>query len=563
MLDFKITKNNNDIHLETSLTGKELLTISQLNKGTAFTAEERHAFGLKGKLPDHIETLEQQIFRAYQQFQQFETKKQKNIYLNVLHNTNQTLFYAIVKQHLTEMMPLIYTPMVGMRVKEYSREFRHVRGLYITHNDIDSIEEILNNRTNPEINLIVVTDGERVLGLGDQGVGGIEISVSKLMIYSLAGAIDPNHTLPIFLDVGTNNQELLNDPFYLGLRHPRITGQAYDDFIAAFVGGVKRKFPQVFLHWEDFGRCNAPRNLNRFRDAICSFNDDVQGTGIVALAALLSAVKKLKSKLTEQRIVIFGAGSAGTGVANQIYSAMIADGLSEKETRKCFWLVDKPGLITQYLPDLTLEQIPYARTKEEITAWQAQNQQYISLLEVIEHVKPTVLIGTSAFPGAFNETIVKTMAKYTARPIIFPLSNPNENSEATATDLINWTNNQVLIATGSPFDPVEYQGQIVQIPQCNNAFAFPGIGLGAISVKAKKVSDSMLLAAAHALSEWNLKDNYLIPPIDKLDEVAKEIALAVANKAMQEGLAEITENIEEAIEKNRWLPKYLTYKRNF
>lgn len=565
MLDFKVFRDpqTGEKILETSLSGKAILTIPQLNKSTAFSETERHDFKLKGKLPDKIETLQEQINRSYIQFKQYETKIQKSLFLTNLHNTNQVLFYGLIKQHILEMTPLIYTPIVGSIVKEYSREFRQARGLYITYNDQDDLNEILDNRSNPQIDIIVVTDGERVLGLGDQGIGAMAIPVSKLMIYSLCGTIDPNRTLPIMLDVGTNNQELLNDPLYLGLRHRRIDEEKYDHFIAKFIDAVKKRFPFVYLHWEDFGRQNANRNLQKYREKITSFNDDIQGTGVVALAALLTAIKRTKNKMTDQRIVIFGAGSAGIGVAEQICSILMKYGLSEQEARKCFWLVDVPGLLTDD-KDLTNAQKPFARKLEEINNWQLENTQLISLEDVVRNVKPTALIGCSTVPSAFNKTIIELMAKNVDQPIILPLSNPTEKSEANPLEVINWTENKGLIATGSPFDDVTYKGEVIPISQCNNAFAFPGIGLGAICSQAKIVSDNMLLAAAESLSEYTIQNSQynsmLLPSLDDIEKVALYIANAVAKEAVQEKLSDVTEDqIAELIQKYQWQPQYFRY----
>lgn len=567
MLDFKVIKDEKtgEKILETSLSGKAILTIPQLNKGTAFSEHERSEFKLRGKLPIRIETLAEQVNRSYLQFQLFETKLQKSIFLNNLHNTNQVLFYALVKDHIVEMFPLIYTPIIGTFVKEYSREFRQARGLYITHSDKNDLDEILNNRSNPEIDIIVVTDGERVLGLGDQGVGAIAIPVSKLIVYSLCGAIDPNRTLPIMLDVGTNNQELLNDPLYLGLRHRRIETAAYDEFIAAFISAVKKKFPHIYLHWEDFGRQNANRNLEKYREEITSFNDDIQGTGVVALAALLSGIKKTQQKMTEQRIVIFGAGSAGTGVAEQICSAIIKAGLSEQEARKCFWLVDAQGLITED-KELTAAQKPFARSLKDVQNWSVNNNNFITLEEVVNHVKPTVLIGTSAVSSAFNKEIVQSMAKFVEHPIILPLSNPTEKSEANPQEVIAWTENKALMATGSPFDDVIFHEQKIPIAQCNNAFAFPGIGLGAISCRAKMVSDDMLLIAAESLSDYAIthvpEESMLLPRLEDVEKVALHIAKAVAHEAVKEKLSSVNEKkIPELIQKHTWEPHYLKYKK--
>jgi malate dehydrogenase (oxaloacetate-decarboxylating) len=569
MLDFKkfYNKTTGEEWLETSLTGKALLTFSQLNKGTAFSERERNEFGLKGKLPARIETLEEQVKRIHQQFHVFTDNLQKNIYLNVLHNTNQVLFYKVVKNHLNEMIPLIYTPIVSNRVKSHSREFRQPRGLYISINDKDHIEEILDNRSNPEIDLIAVTDGERVLGIGDQGIGAMDIPVAKLMIYTLCGAVDPNLALPILLDVGTNNQELLDDPLYLGLRQNRITGKPYDDFIKAFVDAVKRKFPHVFLHWEDFSREHAPRNLSRFRNEICSFNDDIQGTGVVALAALLAAIRVTHSTMTEQRIVVFGAGSAGTGVIHQICSAMVRNGLSLTEARKRFWLIDKPGLLTNRMEALTSEQQHYVRNFDETETWKVKDRNFITLEEVIAEVKPTILIGCAAVQNAFSKTAIQTMAHYVEQPIIFPLSNPTDKSEAIPEDLLNWTDGKALVAAGSPFEDVLYEGKKIRITQCNNAFAFPGIGLGSISIKAKKVSDNMLWAAAVALSNYSLTmkndETSLLPSMDEVGNVAKHVALAVAKEAVRENLATVdNRTVEELIQENLWEPHYIPYRKS-
>lgn len=568
MLDFKVIKDTHtgEEVLSTALSGKPLLTTPQLNKGTAFQEDERHAFGLKGKLPARVETLEEQVSRAFAQFQSYEDKLKKNIYLHTLHDTNQTLFYRLLKEHLVDMLPLIYTPTVGTRVQEYSREFRQARGLYIAYNEQADMDEILDNRTNPDIDLIVVTDGEGVLGIGDQGIGAMDIPVAKLMVYSLCG-INHLRTLPILLDVGTNNSTLLHDQLYLGLRHPRITGAAYDAFIQNFVSAVKRKFPHVFLHWEDFGRDNAQRNLTRYRDEICSFNDDIQGTGVVTLSALLAAIQASGSSLPQQRIVIFGAGSAGMGIANQIYDAMLRQGMSESEARRCFWLVDKPGLLTQAASNLTTAQLPFARPVAEVASWPVNQKSYITLLETIQQVKPTILIGCSTLHGAFNKIVVQTMAAAHPRPIIFPLSNPDDKAEANPADIIAWTDNQALIATGSPFADTQFKDKTISVAQCNNALAFPGIGLGVIAVKASKVSDNMLWAAVQSLIQHApvLRDPTapILPSLAKAESVAIDMAIAVGEMAVKEGLATLPRGITvaEQIAQQVWQPNYLRYRR--
>lgn len=570
MLDFKIVKDKktNEEWIETSLTGKLLLNIPQLNKGTAFSEEERHVFGLLGKLPAQIESLEEQAKRAYLQYQAYiNTPLQQNIYLNNLHDKNQVMFYKLVSDHLAELLPLIYTPIVGTAVKEYSREFRQARGLYIAYPYRDRIDEILDNRSHPEIDLIVVTDGEGILGIGDQGIGGMDIPIAKLMVYTLCAGINPLRTLPIMLDVGTNNQKLLDDPLYLGLRHKRISGKDYDDFIAQFIAAVNRKFPHVFLQWEDFGRDNARRNLELYRNQLCSFNDDVQGTAVVALAALIAAVKSIHSTLQEQRIVIFGAGTAGTGVADQICAAMVREGLSEEDARKRFWLIDRTGLLLRHSPNLTSSQLPYVRERAEIMDWNLDADSNISLLETIKNIKPTILIGCSAQKGAFTKTVIEELMKYQQYPIIFPLSNPTECAEAEPTDIIHWTQGKALIATGSPFEDVNYQGRTIRVTQCNNALAFPGIGLGVLAVKAKRLSDGMLWAACQALSQnapiLTDTNGLLLPDLSHARKVAQQIARAVAHQAREEGLAQITEDqdIAQRIDHLTWSPRYIPLRK--
>jgi len=569
MLDFKLIKNpaSHEEWIETTLAGKLLLNIPQLNKGTAFTEAERHTFGLLGKLPAQVESLEEQVNRTYLQFKAYtDAPLQQHIYLNNLHDKNQVLFYKLVSVHLAEMLPIIYTPTVGAAVKKYSREFRQARGLYIAYKYQHRIEEILDNRSHPEIDLIVVTDGEGILGIGDQGVGGMDIPIAKLMVYTLCAGINPLRTLPIMLDVGTNNQELLGDPLYLGSRHPRIRGKEYDEFVANVVNTIKRKFPNVFLHWEDFGRENARRNLELFRDEICSFNDDIQGTAAVTLAALLAAVKASGKSLKDQQIVIFGAGTAGTGIADQICAAMQREGLSEQEARARFWLVDRSGLVTREQAHLTSAQLPYARAASDIKNWPRATNGEINLLTIIQQVKPGILIGCSAQAGAFNRAVVTEMLQHCPRPIIFPLSNPTEHAEADPADLLAWTQGKALIATGSPFPDVEFQGRRQRIAQCNNAFTFPGIGLGVIAVKAKYLSDNMLWAACKVLSEYApvLKDPAapILPPLTDARPIAREIAIAVAQQAQQEGVAQIMEqDIPRLIDHLIWSPHYLPLKK--
>ncbi|MFI4919146.1 MAG: NAD-dependent malic enzyme [Legionellales bacterium] len=570
MLDFKLNRDDQtgELYLQTALSGKPLLTIPQLNKGTAFTQEERQEFGLLGKLPHRVETLDEQVKRAYLQYASYTTRLQQNIYLNNLHDKNQILFYKLLSRHLSEMLPTIYTPIVGTAVKRFSHEYRQPRGLYIAHYDKNHIEDIVNNRSNPEIDLIVVTDGEGVLGIGDQGIGGMDIPVAKLMVYSLCGGIDPTRTLPVFLDVGTNNQDLLNDPMYLGCRHPRINNLEYDDLILTFVNEIRKQFPNAFLHWEDFGRGNARRILDRFQDELCTFNDDIQGTGAVTLAALLAACDVTGVKLEDQRIVVFGAGSAGTGISDQIIDAMIRSGLSSEEAHKRFWLIDRQGLLLNTDLSLTDAQKPYARQAKEIDAWVINEKQHPSLTDTVRHVKPTILIGCSAQTGAFSQDIVETMTATCDRPIIFPLSNPDEKCEAQPADILTWSQGKALIATGTAFPPIEFHNRMVQVAQCNNALVFPGIGLGVLAVAATRLTKEMILAASQILCSHapSKKDSFLplLPSLDNAQTVAKEIAVAVARCAIDSGYAQKNQDkdLEQLVEDLFWEPRYLPFRKN-
>jgi malate dehydrogenase (oxaloacetate-decarboxylating) len=568
MFEFKIIRHPEGeiARIETCLTGNELLSNPKLNKGCAFSQEEREQFGLTGLLPHHVETLEQQVARMNVQYHEHHSNLGKNIYLNVLHDYNETLFYKLASQHLEEMLPIIYTPTVGEAVQRFSTEHRKAKGLYISYQDRDRIEEILDNRLPPEVDLTVVTDGEAVLGIGDQGIGGINISSAKLMVYTLCGGVNPHRVLPIQLDVGTNNPHLLNDPMYLGWRHERVTGQAYDDFIDAFVSAITKKFPQIFIHWEDFGRDNARRIMNRYQDQLLTFNGDMQGTGVVALASVLAGVVASGIPLQNHRIVILGAGTAGVGIAEQIYDALLRAGLTPAEAHARFWLLDRPGLLTS---DVTLLpfQVPYARSREDVADWQLQDPKYIGLHDVVRNVKPTILIGCSTVAGAFNEEIVKMMASDTDRPIIMPLSNPTSLAEAKPEDLLSWTDGKAIIATGSPFPNVHFDGKWHRIAQCNNALGFPGIGLGVLAVKARRLSDNMLWAATRALSECSpVKQDKMAPLLPKLSEakmVSMQVALAVAEQARKEGLAQVPDEVDlkDLIRQTSWEPQYYPYKK--
>lgn len=565
MIEFKYERDpkTHEEWVSTTLSGKLLLNTPLLNKSTAFTEAERHTFGLTGKLPFQVETLEQQTARAYEQYRRYTVDMSRHIYLYSLHERNEVLFYKLVSEHLEEMMPIIYTPIVGSAVKAFSREFRSPRGLYISYPDRDNMEEIISNRTHPDIDLMVVSDGSGVLGIGDQGVGAMDIPVAKLMVYTLCGGVNPGKTLPIMLDVGTNNSLLLNDPMYLGWKNERVTGPEYDSFIDQFVEVVTKRFPDAFLHWEDFGRDQAHGILEKYKDNQCTFNDDIQGTGAVALAAILAGLKVTNQPLEEQRVVIFGAGAAGVGIADQITEALVRNGMPREKANKMFWLLNSRGLITQD-KECRSFQAPYARDPKELADWDLSEPGNVGLREVVANVKPTILIGTSTVAGAFNEEIVKTMAKDVERPIIMPLSNPTERSEAHPTDLLHWTEGRALVATGSPFPNVTYKDKAYKIAQSNNALIFPGIGLGVLAVRASRLSNRMLWAACEALSELSPchsdPSQPILPYLTDVRAASYQVAHAVAKAAIEDGLARVSGDVNELIDSMLWYPRYLPLK---
>jgi len=553
--------------IEVSLTGQSLLETPLLNKGSAFSEEERREFNLLGLVPPHVSSTEEQLTRTYESYKQKKTDLERYIYLVSLQDRNETLFYRLLQEHITEMMPVIYTPVVGEGCKQYSHIYRRPRGLYIPYTHRDSIGAILANAPNRGVDVIVVTDGERILGLGDLGVGGMGIPIGKLSLYTLCAGVPPARTLPIILDLGTDNQELLVDPLYLGWRHERVRGQEYDDFIEAFVQAVINKFPNVLLQWEDFAKNNASRLLERYRDRLCTFNDDIQGTGAVTLAGLLAAMNVAGSKISNQRIGVLGAGSSATGISDQIVSAMISEGLTEKDARSAIWLVDSQGLVHTGRTGLEPFKQKYAQDATRLGDWQLSSADHITLLDVIKNVKPSILLGTSAQPGAFTEEIIREMAKHIERPVIFPLSNPTSKSEAVPTDLINWTGGRALVATGSPFPPVAFENRLISIGQCNNAFVFPGVGLGVIASGARRVTNEMFVAAARALAEFSptLQDPTasLYPALEGVRKVSRRVALAVAGEALRLGLtdARSTEELEQRVDAKMWIPRYARYIR--
>ena len=533
-----------------------------LNKGTAFTYEERTRWQLHGLLPTRVETLEDQVARAYQAFKRKQDDLERHIYLRALQDTNEVLFYRLLLDHIDEMMPIVYTPVVAQGCQLFSHIYRRPRGLFISYPLRDSISALLRNRPSEEVDVIVVTDGERILGIGDQGAGGLGIPIGKLSLYTLIGGIDPARTLPIVLDVGTNNQELLNDPEYLGWRHERITGKDYEEFIDKFVQAVKQELPDTCLQWEDFATPHARPILQRYRDELLTFNDDIQGTAAVALGAVLSALQVSGGNFKDQKLVFLGAGSASIGVADYLRQALVAEGLSEEQARSQFWIVDKDGLLHSQRADLSTEQQVYAQRAESLEDWPRTFNGNIGLADVIGQIDANVLVGLSTVGGAFTEPIVREMARKVERPIIFPLSNPTIKAEATPEDLIRWTEGRALVATGSPFAPVKYGDTEISIAQCNNVYIFPAVGLGLVASRATRVTDGMLLAAAHALAENSpaLKNPTapLLPLLTDVRKVAVEMAVAVGLAAQAEGLAPKTspEELRASVIASQWFPAY-------
>ncbi|MET7331109.1 NAD-dependent malic enzyme [Nonomuraea sp. NPDC005650] len=546
----------------TSLRGQAVLHEPLLNKGTAFSREERAELGLEGLLPPVVESLDEQVRRMYLQYRAQSSDLLKNVYLEALRDRNEVLYYRLLVDHLREMLPVVYDPTVAAAIKGYSHEYRRPRGVYLSVEDPAGIERALTNtRLGPDdVDLIVASDAEEILGIGDWGVGGgIGIATGKLAVYTAAAGIDPGRVIPVALDVGTDNEALLNDPAYVGNRHARVRGKRYDDFIDAYVTTATRLFPGALLHWEDFGPSNARRILEKYTGRVCTFNDDMQGTGAIVLAAMLSAVRVSRTPMREQRIVIFGAGTAGIGIADQLRDAMVRDGLDPDTATRRIWPIDKQGLLTDDMPDLRDYQRPYARPRDEVAGW-ARDGHGISLAEVVERVKPTMLLGTSTAHGAFTEKIVRTMAAGVDRPIIFPISNPTERIEAMPADLIRWSDGRALIATGIPIEPITYKGVTHAIGQANNALLYPGLGLGVVVARARRVSPGMLQAAAEAVGDLvdvSAPGASLLPQVDNLREVSATVAVAVANRAVEEHLArvDLRDPVQRVLE-TMWRPAY-------
>jgi len=541
------------------LRGMDLLNTPILNKGTAFTDDERTRLGLHGLLPPQVETLEEQVVRAYDAYQRKDDDLERHIYLRQLQDTNEVLFYRLLLDHIEEMTPKVYTPVVALACQHFSQIYRRPRGLFISYPRRDSIAMLLDSRPYRDIDVIVATDGERILGIGDQGVGGLGIPIGKLALYSLIGGIHPARTLPIVLDVGTNNPERLADPEYLGWRHERVTGQEYFDFIDQFVTAVKQELPGACLQWEDFASRNARPILNRYRDQLLTFNDDIQGTAGVTVGAILAATRLTQKKLSDYNVVFFGAGSAAIGVADGVRAEMMREGLADAEARRRFWILNRSGLLIRGRGELTPEQQAYAQPPEAVATWKAER---IGLAEVVAKVDNPILIGLSTAAGAFSESVVRKIASKVDRPIILPLSNPTDKSEAKPADLIAWTNGRAIVATGSPFEPVKHGDRWIPIAQCNNVYIFPALGLGIVASRARRVTDSMILAAARALAENSpaLRNPgaSLLPDLTDLRRVACEIALAVGTEAQSSGVAPQIplDELRKRIALSQWAPRY-------
>ena len=551
-----------------SYAGPSLLETPLLNKGSAFTEKERRAFNLIGLLPPRYENIEEQVQRAYMQYCSFAEPLNRHIYLRVVQDNNETLFYRLLSDHLVEMLPVIYTPTVGEACEHFSDIYRSARGIFVSYEEREFMDDILRSVTKDNVKVIVVTDGERVLGLGDQGIGGMGIAIGKLSLYTACGGISPAYTLPVALDVGTNNKTLLADPFYMGMRHPRVDSRSYHAFVDQFINAVQERWPGVLIQFEDFAQPNAMPILRRHRDRVCCFNDDIQGTAAVTLGSLLSACRKKGEALKDQTIVFVGSGSAGCGIAELIISAMVMEGLADTEARARVFMVDRFGLLVAGMENLLDFQEKLTQPGAVIKNWKyTTNDAYPSLLDVVINTKASILIGVSGKAGLFTEEVVRSMHMHCARPIILPLSNPSKNVEALPSDIIAWTDGKALVATGSPFDTVIYKGRSYPISQCNNSYVFPGIGLGVVVSKARRVSDEMMMIASTTLAELSPgKDDQssaVLPPLTELSMISRKIAFKVAKQALAQGLArDMTDDeLLAAIERTFWTPAYREYRR--
>jgi malate dehydrogenase (oxaloacetate-decarboxylating) len=561
------TSPGNGSPLETDLSGFDLINTSLLNKGTAFTDDEREAFHLHGLLPPHVGTLDEQVERRWKVLSAFETDFERYAFLRDLQDANETLFYALMARHLEETLPLVYTPTVGEGCQRFSEIWRKPRGVFISYPNRHRIREILADARFDQVRIIVVSDGERILGLGDQGAGGMGIPIGKLSLYTACAGIHPQETLPVLLDLGTNNRERLDDPLYVGWRHERVTGAEYDAFIEDFVVAVTERWPDVLLQWEDFAGSNAARLLARYQDRLCTFNDDIQGTAAIAAGTLLAAVNVTGVPLAEQRIAVLGAGSAGCGIAALLLKAMIDAGVSEAEARQGFYLVDRFGLLPEGFAGATPAQEPFLKSLADVEGWRLQEPGTIGLIDVVTNARPTVLIGVSGQGGAFTEPVVRAMAQSVERPVIFPLSNPTSRSEATPEQIMTWTDGRALIGAGSPFPPLRWGGRTSKVNQTNNSYVFPGVGLGVLAAGARRITDAMFMAAGKKIAELSPtvtdKDGPLLPPVTELRSVAIAVAQAVARQAQADGVADPCDaaTLDARIAARVWEPRYRPYRR--
>ena len=548
--------------------GPILLETPLLNKGSAFSQREKQEFNLEGLLPHTIETIEEQTRRAYNQYSQFENELDKHIYLRNIQDTNETLYYSLITNHLEEMMPIIYTPTVGLACQMFSKIYRRKRGIFLSFPDRERMDFMLQNATKQNVKVIVVTDSERILGLGDQGIGGMGIPIGKLALYSACGGISPAHTLPVTLDVGTNNQQLLDDPMYMGWRHERIIGDEYFEFVDRFIQVVRGRWPHALVQFEDFAQGNATPLLKKYQDKLCCFNDDIQGTACVTVGTLLASCHAQNTSLKDHRVVFVGAGSAGCGIAAQIVAHMKKEGLSEQQALSQIYLTSSQGLLTEDMDRLRDFQREFAKKKSDVESWSTNENGQISLLDVVREAKPTILVGVSGQPGLMSEAIITTMYANCEKPIVLPLSNPTSRVEAQPADVIKWTEGNAIVATGSPFEPVEHGGKVHNIAQCNNSYIFPGIGLSVIAAKSKRVTEQMFMAASEALASCSplvTGDGAdLLPALSDIRKVSRIIAVAVAKQAMRDEVAvEISdEKLERRIDANFWLPEYRDYRRS-
>lgn len=546
--------------------GHTLLNTPLLNKGSAFSSEERKNFNLSGLLPANIESINEQTRRAYEQFSVFSSAMDKHIYLRNIHDTNETLYFKLINEHIEEMMPIIYTPTVGEACQKFSQIYRRNRGLFLSYQDQSNLEETLNNAPNTDVKVVVITDGERILGLGDQGIGGMGIPIGKLALYTACGGINPEHTLPIVLDVGTNNSTLLSDPMYMGWRHARVSGDRYYEFVDDCLKAIRQRWPDVLIQFEDFAQTNAMPLLQRYQDKFCCFNDDIQGTASVTVGTLLAAANVTGKKLSTQKVVFAGAGSAGCGIAEAIIAQMVSEGISEKQARKQIFMIDRWGLLEERMTDL----LPFQQALTQPTSvreeWKIEANNEISLLDVLTHAKADVLIGVTGVPGLFNQAVIEAMAAGCERPVVMPLSNPTSRVEAKPADIITWTKGRAIVATGSPFEDVRYEGNTYPIAQCNNSYIFPGIGLGVISANANRVTNEMLQQASITLASMSplLKGGKdLLPPLSDIQNVSLHIAIEVAKKAVEQGkaISRTEERLQEKIKEEFWSAQYREYRR--